>query len=256
MENFLAPTLRALPQIKTVVQYGFSILTLLVFLVLMISSNTPTIALIFVFSVVPLLIAMRFIEGLKPIFQFVIVLIITLMALAFLGTGIALAAFDKTSSYDAEYHSLEPVYDSLATKYLLNNSREVMSSQGYPEYRKIVLDIYYSGNTGDSLLINRLVNFYNNYLQCRQRFQCSNSKGYNQRMKAFWYTFRPIIEDCRAGLQGKEFGRMVQDIAESEYPPMYDSTVVIDKNNKLVLKSRKPIDRSTSAFQKIFNSIF
>lgn len=240
MDGFFDSVIKALPTIKTVVQYGIAMLTLLVYLVLSASETTPPMALIFIFAVVPLLIGMVFIGKLTPVFQFVIVLTIVLMATAFLGTGIALASLDKTAAYDDRYHvDISPTETRLNEHFLLKNEAAIAASSGYPEYRGIILKADDSpSNT--TLAIDKVLSFYNDYLQCRHRLQCSPSEVHDNRITNFWYSYRPLIENQRLRLGGPGYGKQLQKIAEKRLPPMYASAVIRDASGELVLQSGEP----------------
>jgi len=102
-------------------------LAILAFVFVQTSASSPVLPQIFIFAVVPLLIAMQLIARLPHFQQFMIILLITLMSLAFLATGVILSVHDRIPQFQARYS--DKVYateNSLNSRYLVQqeeNSR-------------------------------------------------------------------------------------------------------------------------------------
>jgi hypothetical protein len=240
MQAFLLKTMDAMPRIRTRLQYGIAILAVLAFIFVQATAATPVLPQIFIFAVAPLLIAMQLFETLLKRHQFIITLIITLMCLAFLGTGVMLALLDKTPTFQDEYdHQVYPIEQTLNTRYLVDLETEITDIENYSKYRELILRTAQNDSTPELAQgLQRIVNFYENYLNCTGKFQCWPSSQFDTRIRDVWYTYRPIIEERRVGLWGPEFAKTLQARAEAIQPPKYLSPVRRDvETGKTVLVS-------------------
>jgi hypothetical protein len=230
MHRFFALAIQMAPRIRNVAQLGFALLVALVYMILNFKPDTPPQALVFVVAVVPLIIAMQFVADLRKKAQFICVLVISGMAVAFLGTGIVLAIVDPTPTYDVSYQSqIESIEQTLDQRYLVDRRTDFDAMKTYPDYRRFVLGLY-AADTSDGMTygLDQIVSFYDGYLQCRIRIQCLPSKAYDERVTDFWYTFRPIIEERRLSFWGPAYAASLQRLAEAIQPPHYRSQVAID----------------------------
>jgi hypothetical protein len=242
VSDFLTSVMKALPAFRTRLQYGIGLLAILAFVFVQTTASSPIIPQIFVFAVVPLLIAMQLIRGLPHVQQFVIILLITLMSLAFLGTGVVLAQ-DRGPQLFTEYRdNVYPKEDALNTRYLKDQEAAIKKVKTYTDYRALVLGIAKDDKSeGLSSDLEAIVNFYENYVDCRSKWQCLGSKQLDSHVVDFWYTYRPIIEERRVALWGPDFAKGVQTYAESIRHPMYLSAVKIDPSTgRTELISTKP----------------
>jgi hypothetical protein len=237
MQDFLLKTMEAMPGIRTRLQYGIALLAILAFIFVQATAATPVLPQIFIFSVAPLLIAMQLFEPLLRRHQFIVTLVITLMCLAFLATGVALASLDKTPVFQDEYdHQVYPIEQ---TRYLVNLETEITDVENYSKYRELILRSAQDDSTPELAQgLERIVNFYENYLNCTRKFQCWPSLQFDTRIRDVWYTYRPIIEERRLGLWNPEFATMLQARAEAIQPPKYLSAIRRDvETGKTVLVS-------------------
>src|SRR5262249_49540995 len=152
--------------------------------------NTPVIPQIFIFAVVPLLIAMVLIgKHLPAVYQFVLIFTITVMCLAFLGAGVALAAKDKTSIQEATYAAdIYPIERKLNGRYLIDHEEEIAQVKNYGQYRSLILSVA-ANDTSEELAtgLERIINFYQGYIACRAELQCLGSPQFDGRIRDFWY---------------------------------------------------------------------
>ena len=228
MEPFYAQMVKALPALRTNLAYGFALLVVLSFIYVHTQPNTPVIPQIFIFAVVPLLIAMVLIgKELPAVYQFILIFTITVMCLAFLGTGVVLAAGDKTSVQEATYAAqIYPVESNLNQRYLVDHKDEIAQVKNYGQYRSLILRVA-DTDTSEELKtgFETIINYYQGYITCRAELQCLGSPQFDGRIRDFWYTFRPIIEERRNGLWEADYGKSLQEYAESVRPPLYLSAV-------------------------------
>lgn len=249
MSDFLTSVMKALPAFRTKLQYGIGLLAILAFVFVQTTASSPIIPQIFIFAVVPLLIAMQLIGRLPHVQQFVIILLITLTSLAFLGTGVALA-HDRGPQLFTEYRNdIYPKEDVLNTRYLKDQEAAIKKVKTYTDYRALVLGIEKDDKSaGLSTDLEAIVNFYENYVDCRSKWQCLGSKQLDSHVVDFWYTYRPIIEERRVGLWGPDFAKEVQAYAEAVRHPTYPSAVRIDPaTGRTELVSTKPLSAPINA---------
>jgi len=233
MDSFFAKAIEVAPKIRNLAQLGFALLVAIVYMVLNFTPTTPPQALVFVIAVVPLIIAMQFVANLAKKAQFVCVLFISAMAIAFLSTGILWAVVDPTPKYDKSYQSqIESIEQSLNQRYLVEHKQDFAALKTYPDYRQMMLELYRADLSDDMTYgLDQIVAFYEGYLQCRQRIQCLPSHAYDQRITDFWYTFRPIVEERRVSFWGPSYALSLQRLAEALQPPHYHSGVVLDASS-------------------------
>jgi hypothetical protein len=230
----------ALPQLRTKIQYGIALLAILAFIFVQTKSSAPVLPRIFVFAVAPLLIAMQLIKPLKKTHQFIIILIITLTSIAFLGTGVALAAMDKTPDFQAKYDTeIDPLERKLNTRYLIDLKNQITAVKNDGDYREIILRAAGDDDAAELTKdLEHIIIFYENYLHCRRNLRCWPSSQFDTRIHDIWYTYRPIIEELRVSFWGPDFAKTLQSHAETIQPPMYLSAVRKDpQTGKTVLIS-------------------
>ena len=219
---------KALPSLRNNLAYGFMLLVVLSFIFIHTRPNTPVIPQIFIFAVVPLLIAMVLIgKHLPAFYQFVLIFTITIMCLAFLWTGLALAEGDRTASYESTYSKqIYPVESVLNQRYLGNLKDQIAAVKDYSQYRSLILGVA-EGDTSEELRtgLENIVNYYQGFIACKAELQCFGSPQFDSRIRDFWYTFRPIIEERRTGLWDPDFAKSLQEYAESVREPLYLSPV-------------------------------
>jgi hypothetical protein len=243
MQDFLVKIIDAVPQIRTKLQYGIAVLAILAFIFVQASATTPVLPQIFIFAVVPLLIAMQFIRPLSKQQQFIITLIITLMSLASLATGVAIAGLDKTPEFQDKYdHQVYPIEQKLNTRYLVNLETEIRGVENYGKYRELILRTAQDDSTPELAQgLERIVNFYEDYLDCTRKIRCWPSSQFDTRIRDVWYSYRQIIEERRVGLWGPEFAKMLQARAEVIRLPKYLSAIRRDpETGQTVLISTQP----------------
>jgi len=157
--------MKAFPAFRTKLQYGIGLLAILAFAFVQTTASSPIIPQIFIFAVVPLLIAIQLIGRLPHVQQFVIILVITLTSLAFLGTGVVLA-HDRGPQLFTEYRN--HIYpkedeDALNTRYLEDQEAAIKKVKTYTDYRALVLGIEKDDKSaGLSTDLEPIVNFYEN----------------------------------------------------------------------------------------------
>jgi hypothetical protein len=235
VSDFLTGVMNALPALRTRLQYGIGLLAILAFVFVQTRADTPALSQIFIYAVVPLLIAMTLIARLPHLQQFVIILVITLMSLAFLATGVTLSVFDNTPRLQAEYREkVTPPERALNARYLEEREAEIKKVQSYADYRSIVLSVAKNDNSQElKKNFDNIVGFYEGYVECRRKLQCSASNQLDSDVVDFWYTYRPIIEENRLSFWGPKFGEQLQKYAESIQAPVYLSAVRINPSTKL-----------------------
>ncbi|WLA83212.1 hypothetical protein [Bradyrhizobium elkanii] len=227
MSEFLTSVINRLPAIRTRLQYGIGLLTILAFVFVQTGASTPVLPQIFIFAVVPLLIAMQLIARLPHTQQFVIILLITLMSLAFLATGVTLSVHDRVPQLQARYES--SVYrpeNSLNARYLVQQEENIKKVETYGDYRALILKVAKDDQSAElSRDLEAIAGFYEDYVECRSKWQCSASAKLDFSLVDFWYTYRPIIEERRLGFWGPNFAKQVQAYAEAIRRPLYLSAV-------------------------------
>jgi hypothetical protein len=227
VNNFLVSVMNALPAFRTKLQYGIGLLAILAFIFVKTGASTPVLPQIFIFSVVPLLIVMQLIGRLPHVQQFVIILLITLMSLAFLATGVTLSIFDRVPQFQARYEkSVYGPENSLNIRYLEQQEGKIKADESYSDYRAIILAVMKDDQSKElSADFDSIVGFYEDYVECRSKWQCSASGQLDSHVVDFWYSYRPIIEERRLGLWGPDFAKHLQKYAESIRAPLYLSAV-------------------------------
>jgi hypothetical protein len=235
VNNFLISVMNALPAFRTKLQYGIGLLAILAFVFVKTGAGTPVLPQIFIFSVVPLLIGMQLIGRLPHIQQFIIILIITLMSLAFLATGVTLSVYDRVPQFQSRYDgSVYVPENSLNARYLKQQEEEIKKVESYSDYRNIVLGAMKNDHSTElSSDFDSIVGFYEDYVECRSKWQCSASNQLDSHAVDFWYTYRPIIEERRLTFWGPDFGKHLQNYAESIRAPMYLSKVRLNPSTGL-----------------------
>ena len=216
--------------------YGVALLLVLAFIFVHTQPNTPVLPQIFIFAVVPLLIAMVLIgKELPAVYQFILIFTITVMCLAFLGTGVALAAGDKTAVQETTYAAqIYPVESKLNQRYLFEQKDQIVRVKNYGGYRSLVLGIAADDKSDElNMGLEKIIDFYQGYIACRTEFQCLGSPQFDGRIRDFWYTYRPIIEERRVGFWEADYGRALQEYAEAVRQPVYMSQVRRDSSTGL-----------------------
>ena len=227
--GFLTSAINRVSDIRTTLQFGFGLMAILAFIIVQFNANSPVLPQIFVFAVVPMLIAMQLVAPLRKTHQFIIVMIISLLTLAFLASGVTLSLRDRTGEYLQTHKDHYAIENTLNQKYLISNKDKMPPIVSYADYRKLILSIYDSD--GSDEMINRfdsLVAYHEDYLSCVKRVQCWPSAELNQEVVYFWYTFRPVIEERRLSFWGPSYARSLQERAEALQPPHYLSAVRAD----------------------------
>lgn len=228
METFYPKMIAMIPWVRTRAAYGLALLVVLSFVFINTKPNTPATSQVFIFAVIPLLIAMVLIGNhLRAVYQFILILVITVMSLAFLYTGVALAQSDRTPQYEMRYtENVRPIEDNLNKRYLEDNIEYIRNISNYSQYRSLILRIAAGDNSQEMRTgLEGAINFYQDYISCRAQLSCLGSPQFDSRIRDFWYTFRPVIEERRTGLWDPDFARSLQDYAEAVRPPLYLSEV-------------------------------
>ncbi|UPK01441.1 hypothetical protein [Bradyrhizobium sp. 170] len=247
MSEFLTSVIGRLPAFRTRLQYGIGVLAILAFIFVQTSASSPVLPQIFIFAVVPLLIAMQLVSHLPHALQFVIVLLITLMSLAFLATGVILTVKDRAPQFQATYDgSVYGPENSLNTRYLVQQEESIKKVNTYGDYRALILKV---AKDDQSIELSRdleaIAGFYENYVECRNKWQCSASSKLDSNLVDFWYTYRPIIEERRLNFWGPSFAKQLQAYAESIRKPVYLSAVrfnpVTGTNELVSTKPQRPL---------------
>ncbi|WFU80761.1 hypothetical protein QA645_41185 [Bradyrhizobium sp. CIAT3101] len=207
MSEFLTGVVKAVPAFRTRLQYGIGVLAILAFVFVQTSPTSPVLPQIFIFAVVPLLLAMQLLSRLTPGMQFVIVLVVTLMSLAFLGTGVILTLKDRTPQLHSRYDSsVYPPENSLNARYLVQQEADIKKATTYSDYRALVLKVAANHKSAElSRDLEGIANFYEDYDECRSKWQCSTSPQLDSHLVDFWYTYRPIIEERRLSFWSPSF---------------------------------------------------
>jgi hypothetical protein len=234
MSQFFAQALSALPNLRTRLQYGFGILVVLAFVFVQASGSTPVLPQIFIFAVVPLLLAFNLVKTNWPAkLQFIVTMAITLMATAFLATGVILALYDRTPNLVSEYQDkILPVESALDQKYLIGFKPQ-WGKLSYSEIRDLVLkEARYDNSEVMTNGLDRIVLFYESYIACRNNWQCSPSKQLETGLVNSWYTYRPILEERRLSFWTRKYAAELQRYAEAIRPPLYRSEVEWDPVTK------------------------
>jgi len=243
VSEFLTGVIARLPAFRTRLQYGIGLLAILAFVFVQTSASSPVLPQIFIFAVVPLLIAMQLVSRLPHALQFIIVLTITLMSLAFLATGVVLTVRDRAPQYQTQYDgSVYSPEHVLNTRYLVQQEENIRQGGTYSDYRTLILKVAKDDHSIElSRDLEAIVGFYENYVECRNKWQCSGSSKLDANLVDFWYTYRPIIEERRLSFWGPSFGKQMQAYAESIQKPLYLSAVRLDPvSGKTELISTKP----------------
>jgi hypothetical protein len=243
VSEFLMGVIKSLPAFKTKLQYGIGLLAILAFVFVQTSATSPVLPQIFIFAVVPLLIAMQLIARLPHFQQFMIILLITLMSLAFLATGVILSVHDRTPQLQVRYDgSIYAAENTLNSRYLVQQEENIKKVVTYGDYRALILNVAKDDqSTGLSRDLEAIVGFYENYVDCRNKWQCSASSQLDANVVDFWYTYRPIIEERRLTFWGPNFAKHMQAYAESIRAPLYLSAVRRNPSSGLTeLVSTKP----------------
>lgn len=230
VSEFLMGVMKALPAFRTKLQYGIGLLAILAFVFVQTGASTPVLPQIFIFAVVPLLIAMQLIARLPHAQQFTIILLITLMSLAFLATGVTLSVHDRVPQFQARYDgAVYAAENSLNSRYLVQQEDNIKKVKVYGDYRALILNVAKGDqSTGLSRDLEAIAGFYGDYVECRSKWQCSASGQLDAHLVDFWYTYRPIIEERRLTFWGPGFAKHLQTYAESIRAPLYLSAVRIN----------------------------
>jgi hypothetical protein len=244
MSDFFVQAYAAMPRLRTKLQYGFAILVALAFIFIQTSSSTPVLPQIFIFAVVPLLLGYSLPRPTwPPILEFIVTLVITLMAIAFLATGVIMALHDRTPQLLSEYQkSIEPVEIALDQTYLSGLKPQIEKVKSYAEYRELILDAARDDKSATMTAgLDSIVTFHERYIECRKNWQCSPSKQLDTAVMTAWYTYRPIFEERRVSFWGPNYGKELQIQAEAMQKPLYLSAVQLDPQTGLTrLKNLKP----------------
>jgi hypothetical protein len=231
---------------KTLIQLTLLTLVILSLLAINVTADKPLLPSICVFSVVPILAAMHFIGNLKKMQQFVIILVFCFLSALFLGAGLlvtvnqqalAAQAQDTTDSKAADYREhFQQFHGDIERQILPVIFNKIALPLDYNAYRALVLDRWSkicrnsagNGRTIDAPF-DALVSFVEEIASCRTSGRCRTKqvdKYFGSIFVDIWYTFRPVVEDKRAGLWGRSFALGLQEEAERLLAPAIKFTSV------------------------------